>query len=240
MARSQRTPASLLQPAQPSNPPPCAVAGCDWQAAYRDGAHGSRPYCIRHGPFASACRVCGGSEVWIDRDDVRHCATCTPQPSLTDQIAADLRAINGDADLRVSGAASVLRRVLLDAQRAERELAMAEHARPAAEQAIAAAVQRVSEAQAAPPDARMSQADRRAAIERLRQQLDDAAERERDLRTTASRAAAARDRAARRAQMVVSQLTEIRTELERLRTEPPAVAHASRLAHILGWEQWPG
>jgi hypothetical protein len=240
VARSQRTPAALLHPAHPPNPPLCAVAGCDWQAAYRDGAHGSRPYCIRHGPFASACRVCGQSEVWIDRDDVRHCATCTPQPSLTDQIAADLRAIAGDADLRVSGAASALRRLLLDAQRAEREIATAEHARPAAAQAVAAAVQRVAATQAAPPDATVSQDDRRAVIEQLRQQLDAAAERERDLRTTASRAVAARDHAQRRAQMVVSQLTQIRTDLERLRAEPPKVAHASRLARILGREQWMG
>jgi hypothetical protein len=234
MARRHGAPASLVHPPQPPDPPACSEAGCDWRAAYRDGANSSLPYCIRHGPFASVCPTCGGGEVWIDLGDRTHCSTCTPKPSLTTQISAVLADINADDDLRASGPAIDLRRVLGVAQRAEKEFTETEKALPAAEQAITKAQQRAAEALAAPHDARQSLAARRDAGERLRQQLTDATEAERDLRTSRNVAGAARDDAQRRAAVAVGELARLRAALAEIRAKSADVAQARRLARILG------
>src|SRR5215218_5972008 len=103
-AAEDRLPASpaaaTAVPLQPPNPLPCSEPGCTWTAAYRDGANASAPYCARHGPFASLCPACGGSDVWIDLSDRTHCATCTPKTALSVQISAVLTDIDGDPDLR--------------------------------------------------------------------------------------------------------------------------------------------
>jgi hypothetical protein len=215
MARRHGAPASLVHPPQPPDPPACSEAGCDWRAAYRDGANSSLPYCIRHGPFASVCPTCGGGEVWIDLGDRTHCSTCTPKPSLTTQISAVLADINADDDLRASGPAIDLRRVLGVAQRAEKEFTETEKALPAAEQAITKAQQRAAEALAAPHDARQSLAAC-------------------DLRTSRNVAGAARDDAQRRAAVAVGELARLRAALAEIRAKSADVAQARRLARILG------
>jgi hypothetical protein len=221
--------------APPPNPTPCNEEVCTWAASYLDGANGSRPYCAWHGPFAHLCPVCGGSEIWIDLGDGTHCATCAPKPTLTAQISVVLTAIDGDPDLRTSGLATELHRVLERAQTAEQDIADAEKAWPATRERLATIQQRVlADAQATAHGARPRSAARRTDAERRQLRLREAAAAERDVRTRLNRAGAARDDAQRRAVLAVSEVAGLRDALAEIRAESADAARARWLGRILG------
>jgi hypothetical protein len=84
MTRSQPAPVIEIEITEPSMT--CAHDGCTWFGQFWPNRRSDRRYCRRHAPGSGCCVVCGSAEKWRGIGHTVHCARCTPEPTVPDQL----------------------------------------------------------------------------------------------------------------------------------------------------------